>query len=132
MSNLNNLRPFQKGSNWQGNPGGRPKIPDALRGIASLTQTEVTKLISKYARMTQEELKEALANPKSPALDLAIISVFAQSIKRGDFSRLSFLLDRAIGKVPQVMLDEECDEEMQELRKLTLNEVIKLVQEDQQ
>lgn len=112
-----------------GNPSGKPKIPEALRGIASLTQLETTKLISKYARMTREELEKAVREKNASVLELYIIAVFSKGIENGDPVRLSFLLDRAIGKVPVV---KETDEELamrQELQNLSTQELIRIVKE---
>jgi hypothetical protein len=94
---VEHLKPFVKGQS--GNPGGMPRIPDHLRGIASLTQGEVTKIVSKYARMTCGELQAVGDSADTPVLEVAIASVFMQAIKHGDYTRLAFLLDRAIGKV---------------------------------
>ncbi len=101
MSSHPNLKP-----RWQpgvsANPGGRPKLPEHLKAIASLSQHEVTKIVSRYARMTRSELQAAAQSADTPMLEVAIASIFAQSAKNGDYSRLAFLLDRAIGKVPTV------------------------------
>lgn len=106
-----------------------PRIPDHLRGIASLTQLEVVKVVSKYARMTRTELQVAATSPDTPMLEVAIASVFAQSAKTGDYQRLAFLLDRAVGKVP---VAQETDEEVQarrELQNMTTGEILQLVKE---
>lgn len=124
--NLKNLRPWVKGQS--GNPKGTRLIPDNLRGILSLNQLEVTKLISKYARMTRKELLVCIKeSPDLPSLDLAIANIFNQSIAHGDFSRLGFLLDRAIGKVPPVVETEEEYDERAELQKLSMKELLTLV-----
>jgi len=107
-----------------GNITGRPKLPEHLRGIASLTQDEVTKLVSKYARMTREELQAAVASTTTPMVEIAIAAIFAQAAKHGDFARLAFLLDRAIGKVKVV---EESDQALQDLAAKSTQELLELV-----
>jgi hypothetical protein len=126
MTAAKNLKPWQPGQS--GNPGGRPKLPEVLRGIASLSQSEVCKLVSKYARMTRDELQQAIQAPSTPVLEMAIASIFAQSIKQGDYTRLSFLLDRAIGKVREVSPDDESADARTELRVLSTEELLRLVQ----
>jgi hypothetical protein len=113
-----------------GNPGGRPRIPDELRGIQSLSQLEVCKLVSKYARMTKEELQASVQDSKTPVLEMAIASIFAQSIKQGDYTRLAFLLDRAIGKVREVPEDEDADSAAArgDLKVITTEELLRFVQ----
>ncbi len=106
-----------------GNPSGRPKLPEHLRAIASLTQDEVTKLVSKYARMTRDELQAAVSSTTTPMLEISIASIFAQAAKHGDFSRLAFLLDRAIGKVKDVQVADD------ELAGKTTAELLELVKQ---
>lgn len=120
-----NLKPWPKGVS--GNPGGLSGLPDELRGIKSLSQHEVTKIVSKMARMTSAELQTAAINPDTPMLEVAIASVFAQSAKNGDYARLSFLLDRAIGKVPTIELTGEEEIARRELQEMSDHELIKLV-----
>lgn len=123
--NPENLKPWPKGVS--GNPKGTSKIPEDLRGIKSLTQLEVCKLISKYARSTKLELDDRKLDPTTPALELAIASIFLEAAKRGDFMRLGFLLDRAIGKVPISIDDDEAKDEREELQKLSMKELLTLV-----
>lgn len=74
--------------------------------------------------MTQEDLCAVAKNRNTPVLELTIASIFVQAVEKGDFTRLSFLLDRAIGKVQDVYLDEEDD-----VQALSDNELIRLVKE---
>ncbi len=124
-NSLKNLKPWQPGQS--GYAGRGNKLPENLRGISSLTQLEITKLISKYARMNVDELSAA-KEEKLSVLELAFISIFEKSMEDGDFSRLAFLLDRCIGKAPTVVEDGEASEELDELKKLSLNQLVKLVQ----
>lgn len=83
-----------------GNKSGRPKLPKELALIRSLTADEVKKIISKFAEMKKSEIEMTLDDPSTPILHLAIASIFNQCAKHGDYGRLSFLLDRAVGKAP--------------------------------
>lgn len=77
--------------------------------------------------MTRDELQQAIQAPSTPVLEMAIASIFAQSIKQGDYTRLAFLLDRAIGKVPQVILSDEQEQKaaLSELPRADLLQIIK-------
>jgi hypothetical protein len=108
--------------------GGGRRLPDNLRGINSLTPLEVTKLISKYARMGYGEVALILQEKKVTVLELAFCSIFMESIKKGDFARISFLLDRACGKVPVMIDDDENILERERLSQIPLNELIELAQ----
>jgi hypothetical protein len=95
-----NLKPWKPGQS--GNPNGSRKIPEDLKGVMSLTQTEICKIVSKYGRMSAAELTEALQDKSVPVIQLAICSIFMKSIQLGDYTRLQFLLERAIGRAPTV------------------------------
>ena len=43
----------------------------------------------------------AYIGKKTPALDLVVIKVLIEAIRKGDEKRLGFLLDRTIGKVKE-------------------------------
>ncbi len=126
--NNGNLKPWPKGVS--GNPGGKAKIPEALRGILSLTQLEVTKLISKYARMSYEEISTILLNKSGTVLELAVCSIFVESIEKGDFARVGFLLERSVGKVKDIEDDSEDQSARAELAKIPLKELLLRIQEN--
>ncbi len=123
-NSLKNLRPFAKGCS--GNTA-HHRLPEDLRGIKSLTPLEVLRTISKWARMTKLELEAEFANPNTSILERAIARIFQEAIKQGDYAKLSFLLDRAIGKAPIAVDDEETSDEREELSKLSMNELLTLV-----
>lgn len=115
---------WQKGVS--GNPKGRPSIPPEFQGMRILTPMEVTCMITKYARMTYEQLCES--DPKASSLELAIRSVLMTSIEKGDFTRLEFLLSRSIGKVKEYEPTQEDDEERAKLRDIPLKDLLVLIQ----
>lgn len=122
-----NLRPWQKGQS--GNPGGRPRLPEELRAIKSLTHTEVCKLVSKYGRMKPDDLEACIAARQIPMVEMAIARIFEESAKKGDFMRLAFLMDRAVGKAPVAEIGDEDAEAMKEISELSDQELLRLVKE---
>lgn len=76
-----------------GNPGGRPK--------AKITIDRLREIIEKLAFLTRDELQELIANPKTVMIELQFASIMAQAAKSGDYSRMSFILDRVVGKVAE-------------------------------
>lgn len=123
-----NLKPWNPGQS--GNPSGRVKIPEELRLIKSLSSLEVNKLISKYGRMNLAALLAADTDPETTVIDLSIIAVFKKAFEKQDYTALSFLLERSIGKVP--LAPEETDEEKaarDEISNLTDIELARIVAE---
>ncbi len=79
--------------------------------------------------MEPQELEDAIKLRKLPVLELAIAQIFAATIVTGDYQRLNFLLDRAIGKVPVIEPTDEEARALEELRALSDQELIRLVKE---
>lgn len=111
-----------------GNPGGRPKLPDYLRAIVSLSHDEVTKYVSKYARMKPAEIDELVLARQIPMIEQAICRIFQEAEAKGDFTRLAFLLDRAVGKI-QVVIPDENDASLREIMEMSDQELIRLVKD---
>lgn len=82
-----------------GNPGGKPIIPPEVKEAYKLTQHRFTLLVNKYLSMNREQLRAAAQDPAATTLDLIVLKVIQQAIEKGDQVRLSFILDRLIGKV---------------------------------
>lgn len=118
---------WQKGQS--GNPGGKYALPPELKGIRSLSQIEACKVISKYARMNKAELRAVCTKDETPVLELAIASIFAKCIETGDHSKLTFLLDRSIGRIPEIKETDEDVAARQELHSLSDQELAKIIRE---
>jgi len=54
--------------------------------------------------MTRVQLQKAIQDAKTPMIDIWVASIIAQGAKSGDYSRLSALLDRVIGRVVSEMV----------------------------
>jgi len=92
---------FKKGQS--GNPGGCPKMSPEAKAARKLTQSRFAELASTCLNLTKEQLAQKIQDPKTTALDLMIMKVIQHSINKGDQMRLSFILDRLIGKVPTIV-----------------------------
>ncbi len=95
-NSLKNLKPFQKGIS--GSPGGKTRLPDALRNHPELTKEMVRRVIGKYTSMAVEDIMDAQHNPRLPALEAAIASILIKTIETGDMAKLDMMLSRVHGK----------------------------------
>lgn len=128
---LQNLKPWVKGQS--GYPQGRrPQLPPELVSIKSLTSQEVAKIISKIARYTPAELQKHLEDKGASVLEINICLIFQFNLKSktADFTKLSFLLDRCIGKVKDIVDDEESRDSIEELKKISMHELLSIVKDN--
>lgn len=83
------------------NPNGRPPTPDYLKAANKITKLKFQEILHKYCNHSLEELKLVYTRKTTTALDLVVIKILIEAIRRGDEKRLGFLLDRIIGKVKE-------------------------------
>ena len=102
------LTPWKPGQS--GNPSGKPK------GLLTRQQVETT--FKRFHDKTLEELEAVVNDKKSTILERMLCSVMIKAIEEGDINRFGFLLDRAIGKVPNVV-----DVSQEELLRKELSEM---------
>lgn len=81
-----------------GNLKGKPKLAPEVKQIRNLTIEKFHDLVNKYFYLSLDELK-AFNNNNTPSLDLMVIHIITECIKKGDYSRLDFFLNRLIGPV---------------------------------
>lgn len=117
-------KPFLPG-NQHAKGKGRPPSPPELRAARSLTRTELEATLNRYLYMTTEELLAAWGAPSTTMLDRMVITVIKTAIEDGDATRLSFLLDRVVGR-PKDAVDPL---EGMDLRRLSRAQVIAIGEE---
>jgi hypothetical protein len=65
------------------------------------TADQIASLIGNLATLPRVELEKLLADPKTSALEVFVLSIISKGIKEGDQARLEFLLQRTVGKVKE-------------------------------
>lgn len=90
------------GKNFKPGQGGRkPGAVSIPKEIRSLNRKEAEEKFSKYLAMDQKELEKCVKDKSLPSMDAMIVKVISEAIKKGDYTRFSFILDRTIGKVTE-------------------------------
>src|SRR5687768_16998427 len=89
-----------------GNPGGRPRLPEDIKEARQLNRVEFERVANKFLYMTAVEIQAAVRAPETTGLELMVGSIIAKGIKNGDHQRLSFVLDRLIGRVKETIAIE--------------------------
>lgn len=94
---------FERGHS--GNPAGGAILPPEIRLARKLDKVAYEKAVHKISNMTFEEIQTFLEAKKhadglqGTVLELAIASIWWQSIKKGDDKRLESFMDRIVGPV---------------------------------
>lgn len=95
-----------------GNPKGRPPDSPEIKALKKLTKGELAVLLNKVLQSKPEDLKTF----KGTVLELWLAAGATKAIQTGDYSRLEFLINRLIGKVPDKLevseIDSVSDEEL--------------------
>lgn len=99
MANKKPKKSWKKGQS--GNPKGRPKLPADIKQGRRLNQVEFERSVNQFLFQTKDSLHELLDDPTATVFELLIGTMMLKAIREGDHVRLSFLLDRLIGKCPE-------------------------------
>ncbi len=129
--NTSGIEAYKFKPGQSGNPGGRSPLSPELKAIKPFSQNEIARVISKYGRMLVIQLTALLENDSSmTVMDRAIAGMFMKAIEHRDFTALNFLLDRAVGKVPQNVIEEDEDSPEAQIRGMPLNDLLSLVKNE--
>jgi hypothetical protein len=90
-------RDFKPGQS--GNPKGGNSLPAEIKALKKLSPGYIKGIISKIALMPREQLMLYLQNPDIPQIELTVASILVKATTEGDHAKLSFLLDRSVGRV---------------------------------
>jgi hypothetical protein len=82
-----------------GNPNGRPPLPKDVKELKKLTQIELEKALNEMLYLNKEQLAQVNKDPESTMLQRLIASIITFGVNKGDHQRLSFLIERLVGKV---------------------------------
>jgi hypothetical protein len=87
---------FNKGNKFG---KGRPKMPSFEIEVKQAEfKNKVYKALIDFQAMTPQQMQAKAQDPTSTAMELSILSVLQQAIKRGDTTRLDSIWNRLIGK----------------------------------
>jgi len=95
---------FKKGVS--GNPKGRPPATHGLIEFKKLTMNEVVSKLTDLLHTPIHELSRIYKDPNTIAIDALVASIVHHAIKDGCERRLNALLDRIVGKVPNLVQAE--------------------------
>lgn len=105
-------RPFKEGHKLS---KGRPKLSEEDHALRALTNTRFQQILNKYLHEPVSNLVDLKKDQSLTALEHAVLSITIASINKGDQIRLQFLLDRLIGKVPDVVHVSEIERKVESM-----------------
>jgi hypothetical protein len=97
-------KPWKKGQS--GNPKGAPVRWSEISRIREESARAVLTLFNKYLNFTKDELNNVLRDPNSTMLELCSASVIAKIALTADQQRFDFILNRLIGKAPDININQ--------------------------
>ena len=103
------------------NRAGRKIIHKDLKAATNLTKAHLEGLLNQHLWMTEKELHAVLVSKSAPMISKAIASIIMKAVEGGDDRRLTFILDRLIGKPKEEI---NITAYMQGLKKMTDVQVI--------
>lgn len=89
------LKPYQFKPGQTGNPGGRPK--------QVITVDKLRTIIDKISLKSMAEIREMVKDESLPIVEMQIAAAMLSAATTGDFSKVALIMDRLLGKVPQVL-----------------------------
>lgn len=81
------------------NPNGRPKKPEDIRILETLTRTQVQHLMLKYLQIPLGEI-QFINKTKLPLLEAILLKLLEKAMLGGDHVRLNWVLEQIFGKLP--------------------------------
>lgn len=76
-------------------------MPDDLKRVKMLHRTEFQKRISRILGMTKAQRTKFKNAPKTETIDLIIVSLVERATTAGCTTRLNFLIEQLLGKLPE-------------------------------
>lgn len=109
-------------------PKNRPIKPTDLESHADKQTHETVKnRLSRFWRMTRDQLQDLIQHPDTSMGDIALASILVAAAREGDQQKLQFVLDRMVGKV--TTQHDKILAENDHLVKIPTEKLIALVQE---
>jgi hypothetical protein len=106
------------------NPNGRPKIPDHLK--KSKVIPNIKEIIAHMMAMNKEEFEAYAENPPT-MLEAVLAKTLQESQRTGDTTKFNLLLERMVGKVPNVNQNEDITERRKELEEVPREQISALL-----
>lgn len=110
------------------NPLGRPRVPEIMRAVRTMTQQEVAEVGSMLLERTLKELRAIHADPLTSAFKAVFAKAIVRAYENADMGPVDRLLDRIIGRVkdtPDVEM-KRFIEKLEKLKAMPIEERIRL------
>lgn len=82
-----------------GNPEGQKPLPEDIKKARKMNKVEMARILNKYSFLPLGEIKRIASDPATPAIEVAVIKMLAEAIRKGDEKKIGFIFDRLVGPV---------------------------------
>ena len=94
-------RDFYKGHKLTPPGPGRPAVTPEIKATRQLNTQELVRILNELVHADKETLIAKTKDPKTTVFELIICSILKNAYDKGDQQRISFILDRLVGKVKE-------------------------------
>lgn len=85
------------------NPKGRGAPDPEIIQARAANKDQMTRVLTQFLMLSRADLLIKLRTPGTPAIEMLTAAILLKGIANGDYSRATFLFDRAFGKVKDVV-----------------------------
>lgn len=104
---MSNPTAWRKGQS--GNPGGRPKLPDATQRLREHARIEAIEAVSQLMTMTRAQIEQTAMDMEAPGALALAASVMKTAMKHGCPHRTQLILSYVIGKPDTAPIEGQAD-----------------------
>lgn len=112
-----------------GNPEGQKPLPEDIKKARKMNKVEMARILNKYSFLPLEEIKRIASDPATPAIEVAVIKMLGEAIRKGDEKKIGFIFDRLVGPVKtRVSVDGDIDGNPLLIAPLTVEDRLRILE----
>ncbi len=113
-----------------GNPKGRPKKDPAVSAFREMATNDLANIFGQFGQGTRAQALKVLDDPNTTMNQRIFLRIMVKA-EAGDKDALNVWLDRSLGKVKEQIEIEKVNPVREELKKLSVDELLAIMKSDE-